>query len=69
LDGRSFIDCPEAPQRQGGHKSNVSSSLPDAGAHPVVRLGGHWIYRSRGRWVGFTHGENDRAVALPYLQF
>jgi hypothetical protein len=67
LDGRSFIDCPEAPQRKGGHKPNVSLSVRDPGAHPVVRLGGHWIYLARGRWLGFAHGENDRTMALPYL--
>jgi hypothetical protein len=36
--------------------------------HPVVRPGGHWIYPCCNRWLGFAHGKNDRAVALPDLQ-
>jgi hypothetical protein len=68
LDGRSFIDCPEAPQRKGGHKPNVSLSVRDPGAHPVVRLGSHWIYLARGRWLGFAHGENDGPMAMPHLR-
>jgi hypothetical protein len=37
--------------------------------HPVARRGDHWIYRPRRGWLGFAHGENDRAVAVPNLQF
>jgi hypothetical protein len=67
-DSRSFIDGPKAAQRQGGgHKGSLP--LPDPGAHPVVRLGGYWIYPPRGCWLRFAHGENDRAMVLSHLQF
>jgi hypothetical protein len=37
--------------------------------HPVAAPGLYWIYRLARASLGFADGEDNRAVALPYLQF
>jgi len=63
------LDRPDEVRTLPRLRGLAQSDVPIGITHPVVRLSAHWIYRPRRRWLRFAHGENDWAVALPYLQF